>query len=438
MKREEIIKLYESGQAAVVELVHKLIAQIDELKSTVTKLTEQIDELKGQLKKDSHNSSKPPSSDGTGKNWTKSSRKRSGKKPGGQEGHKGANLKMVDNPDKTIVHSIRKCKNCNESLDETEVSEYERRQVFDMPPMKLEVTEHKSEIKLCPHCGEVNKTDFPEDIKRQAQYGKRLKGFLVYLNQYQLLPYERLIELMNDLYSIDISKGTVYNFNKGCYEILRPVEDIIKELLAGSQVLHGDETGMSCCSNLKWLHVLSTSKLTYYLIHAKRGKEAMDEMGILPDFKGGLTHDFWKPYLRYNCYHGFCNAHTLRELTFIHEHYKQKWAVEIIDLLLRIKENVDKRYNRLSSATIKRFETEYDKIISKGFGKNPRAPNMPHKRGRKKQSKARILLERLKQYKGEAPAFMYDFNVPFDNNQAERYLRMAKVKQKIPKWSLIN
>jgi transposase len=316
-------------------------------------------------------------------------------------------------------------------LENAEIIGYNRRQVIDTPEIKLEVTEHQALIKKCTRCGCVNKANFPNDVTRPIQYGKRIKGLVVYMSQYQLLPYERLVDFMKDIFGCTLSKGTVYNFNKQGFTLLEPVEEKIKELLKNSSILHSDETGISCDKQLNWLHVASTSRLTYYLVHEKRGKDAMDDMGILPDYKGRVIHDFWSPYFRYDVEHGMCNAHTIRELIFIYEEYKQKWADEMIGLLLRIKKKTDFCTRGLHSSTIKAFENEYCRILKKGFQKNPHLPGNEHKRGRKKQSKARNLLSRLETYKNEVLAFMFDIFVHFDNNQAERDLRMVKVHQKI-------
>ena len=435
MKREDILKVYDAGPEAVVSLIRGLLdahqKQINELTGTIEKLQKRVEELEFQVKKNSHNSNKPPSSDGLRKQRGKKTRKKRKKRPGGQEGHQGHQLRMSNNPDHIEIHDVKTCHGCQKSLEGTKANGYDRRQVFDIPEMELEATEHQAVIKECPFCGAANKAGFPEGITRPTQYGKRIKGLAVYLNQYQLLPYERLVDFMRDIFGFTLSKGTVYNFNKQGYDLLKPVEEKTRELLKKSSILHSDETGISCVKTLQWLHVASTSRLTYYLIHAKRGKDAMDAMGILQDYEGRVIHDFWKPYFRYNIRHGICNAHAIRELTFIHEEYKQKWAEEMIGLLLRIKKKVDCCTMSLHASTMQIFEKDYDRIVKKGFLKNPRLPGDDHKRGRKKQTKARNLLSRLEVYKNEILAFMFDISVPFDNNQAERDLRMVKVQQKI-------
>lgn len=435
MEREDIIKVYEAGPDAVVALIQGLIEahqkQIAELTTTIEKLQKRVEELESQVNKNSHNSSKPPSTDGFKKQRGQRGRKKSRKKPGGQKGHDGHQLRMSENPDHIEIANVEECQNCHKSLENAEIIGYDRRQVIDTPESKLEVTEHQAIIKKCECCGCINKASFPENVTRPTQYGKRIKGLVVYLSQYQLLPYERLVDFIKDIFGCTLSKGTVYNFNKQGFTLLEPVEEKTKELLKGSSILHSDETGISCDKMLSWLHVASTSRLTYYLVHEKRGKDAMDDMGILPAYKGRVIHDFWKPYFRYDLAHGMCNAHTIRELIFIYEEYKQKWANEMIGLLLRIKKKTDLCSRGLHPSTIAAFENEYFRILKKGFLKNPRLPGNEHKRGRKKQSKARNLLSRLETYKNEVLAFMFDIMVPFDNNQAERDLRMVKVQQKI-------
>lgn len=434
MKREDILAVYEAGPEAVVKLVNALTASISELTEQINELKERVKTLEDQLNKNSRNSSKPPSTDGFKK--PKSQRQNSGKPAGGQKGHRGHTLKMVENPDHIIVHRVPSCKECGRSLTGTQATGYQRRQVFDIPPIKVETTEHRAEKKLCPHCGAANCAAFPEDVQQPVQYGFRLKAIAVYLSQYQLLPYERASELFADLFGHDLSQATLVNANQACYEILEPVEEKIKQQVIAAPVVHCDETGMRINGKREWLHVSSTQNLTYYAAHPKRGQEATKEMGILSDFQGTAVHDFWKPYFKYDCNHALCNAHHLRELTGILEQDKQEWPQEMVDLLLEIKKTVEEKKttaNQLAPAQLRSFEVRYDQIIEKGLAENPPiiTENQPKKRGRKKQSKAKNLLDRLNDYRREALAFMYDFAIPFDNNQAERDVRMTKVQQKI-------
>jgi transposase-like protein len=308
--------------------------------------------------------------------------------------------------------------------------------VFDLPPQKIEVTEHQAEMKICPGCGRLNEATFPEDVRQPTQYGSRLKASAVYLSQYQLIPYDRLSELFADIFGHNLSQATLVNANLSCYEILKPVEDEIKKQLIDSHVIHLDETGMRIKGIREWLHVISTEYLTYYAAHHSRGSEANETMGILPVFEGRCVHDGWKPYFKFGCLHALCNAHHLRELTGVAEEDCQEWPGEMIDLLLEIKRTAEERRSIdswLDPDEVERFEVRYDQIIKKGMLENPppKTPDLSKKRGRKKQTAAKNLVDRLSEYHREVLAFMYDPKVPFDNNLAERDIRMVKVQQKV-------
>ena len=434
--REEALAIYHAGPEAVVKVICELSAHVVKLSEEISILKERVSTLEEQKSKNSHNSSKPPSTDGFQKK-TRSMRPNGKRKTGGQNGHQGYTLKMVDKPDHVERHHVTECEKCKSSLNEQEANDVERRQVFDIPPSKLEVTEHQVEIKQCSNCNHINKAAFPEDVNAPVQYGARIKAMAVYLKGYQLLPLERAAELFEDLFSCPLSEGTLNNMINSTSERLKEPVNQIKEQIKVAAVAHFDETGMSVMGKRHWLHTSSTNELTYYEIHSKRGSEAMNDIGILPNFFGRAIHDFWKPYWTYeDCAHGLCNAHHLRELIFLHEEQQQIWAKNMIDCLLKIKETVDEsRYiqNHLKKEQIETFECIYESILAEGYDQNPvkNKPLGPKKRGRVKKSKARNLLERLDAYQSETLAFMYNFNVPFDNNLAERDVRMAKVQQKI-------
>lgn len=419
MKYEDFLDIYHSGPEAVFELL--------EIMSKTIVL------LEARLNMNSHNSSKPPSTDEFCK--PKSRREKSDNPSGGQKGHPGHTLKMTDNPDHIVVHRIDSCSNCGGHLEEIETPDYEKRQVFDLPPLKLEVTEHRCERRKCPHCGSISKSTFPEDVTQSVQYGNNVKSLCIYLNEYQLLPSDRLTEFFGDVFHHTISEGTLFNINRATYEALESVEVEIKDRVAAANVVNFDETGIRVGGKRQWLHVASTHNLTHYAYHAKRGTEATDQIDILPRFKGTAVHDFWKPYLTYKCFHALCNAHHIRELIAILEITGQEWPQEMIDLLLEIKAAVAERKgiaNTLELEQISIYEQKYQQIIERGYLKNPPPDEPPKKkRGKVKQSKARNLLNRLCNYQRETLAFMYDFNVPFENNLAERDVRMMKVKQKI-------
>jgi transposase len=447
ISREQVLELYAAGPEAVVGFIEhiqnlinglgeKIEAQqkiIEQQEERIKSQEERIQELEGIIKKDSHTSSKPPSSDGYAKRGI-TPKKKSGKSPGGQRGHEGNTLRMVANPDTIVVHRVERCRRCGRSLRTKSVLKYDRRQVFEIPPLKVEVTEHRAEMKACEGCGEVSVADFPKGITHKVQYGERLKAYAVYIKNYGLLSYERAAELFEDLFSVPLSAGTLVRVDRVCAERLAEVEQRIKEHILDSPVVHFDETGMRVEGKLQWLHVASTKGLTYYAAHEKRGKDAADEICLLPQYRGRAVHDGWRSYFGYGCEHALCNAHHLRELSFIFEQYGQKWAREMKEILLEIKERRDKtKRGRFGPETIGRYEKEYRRIIAAGMRANPPPAHHPggSRRGRRKKSDALNLLERLKQYERETLAFMYDFSVPFDNNQGERDLRMMKVQQKI-------
>lgn len=432
-KKEQIRALYNAGEEAVETLVQGLLDKISHLEHLIESQEKRIMVLEEQLKKNSRNSDKPPSSDGLKRKFT-SSRAKSSRQSGGQKGHDGHTLKMVDKPDQIQKHVVDHCSHCHNSLEDTGIIEYKKRQIFDIPPLKLEVTEHQAEVNKCCRCGKINTAKFPPGITQSVQYGPRIKSFSVYLMQYQLIPSERTTELLEDIFSQSISEGTLFNWNRSAYQNLENTETTIKQQLIDSPVVHFDETGCFCQNKLNWLHVVSNSSLTYYAIHPKRGKKAMDDINVLPRYKGYAVHDFWSSYLPYKCKHIICNAHLIRELTALAETLNQKWPSQMTELLLSIKKRVEQssfRENSLDKPTLMLFEKEYDKLIRKGLYLNPIRYKKNQNRGRHKQSKATNLLVRLKEYRSSILDFMYDFRIPFTNNLAERDLRMVKVKQKI-------
>lgn len=436
--QDEIHEAYQAGEEAVQQLFGTVRTQLIQLSLHVQELSELIQKLQDQVNKNSHNSSKPPSSDGLKKPRTKSLRKSGERSNGGQPGHPGNTLAQVEFPDKVDVHKVNICQGCQTSLDEVKEIGRKRRQVFDIPKLRIEVTEHQSFTKICPHCGLVNHGEFPSEVTQPTQYGTNVKAHAVYLNNYNHIPLDRTARFFGDVFGHRVSEGLILEATDKVAENVKPSNEVIRQKLIDGEVAHFDESGLHVEKKLQWLHVASTPELSYYGVHPKRGCEAMEGIGIVPQFNGIAVHDHWKPYFSYtNCDHSLCNAHHLRELTFIEERYEQDWAKDMGNLLSEINEEVKRvklTSDHLEDEKIRDFESRYDKIIEGGKLANPPPPTedtLPKKRGKPKQSPPKNLLDRLEDKKIETLRFMYDFRVPFDNNQGERDIRMMKVKQKV-------
>ena len=430
ISRERTEKAYEQGIEAIIVLIETIEKEHG---NQLQELSKRLAELENQQAKNSKNSHQPPSTDGFVKQ-TKSLRKKSERKVGGQEGH---NLGWQETADIVIKHEMVECKVCGNKLSEVEGEIDEKRQVYDLLVIKVQVTEHQMEKKQCPHCHLVSVSKFPKSIGYWVQYGENIKGLITYLSQYQLIPSQRVEELMKEVFSCEIRQGTIYNLVQKCHQILEPVEEKIKEQIKDSEVTHFDETGTNVNGKGLWMHVSSTESHTHYQVHKKRGREAMDAIGILPKYKGKAVHDGFKSYKDYQCSHYLCNAHHLRELTFIHERFNQPWAEEMIDLLCDINDMVKQakldNQTALEQSQITAFELKFQKIIDRGYKANPEPvidPSPQKTRGRKKRAKPLNLIHRLDLERKQALGFMHDFTVPFDNNLAERDIRMTKLKLK--------
>lgn len=430
LSEADIRAVYGEGEEAVVSLVSELMARLTQLEADVKA-------LKGRLGKNSRNSSKPPSGDGFGKR-TQSLRRKSEKPSGGQPDHRGQTLEWCSRPDFVEQHEVDSCSGCGYSLETVPVGQVLARQVFDLPPVELLVTEHQVAVKCCPDCGQTSQGDFPFEASNVVQYGPRLKGMMVYLMAQQLLPSHRTCECLSDLMGVDVSEGTLYNTRAQCTKAIAPLEQEIAQAIQAAEVVHFDETGLRVNQHLWWLHVAATDGLTYYFVHPKRGRLAIDEMGILPEFEGKAVHDGWRSYPGYDCEHFLCNAHHLRELQYVLEQYGQGWPFHLSVLLVSIHSQVKalkaQGETTLPDEDLAALTARYDAILDQGLTQNPMPPPEPtkaKKRGRPKRSVPRNLLEWLHTHKAAVLGFMHHFDVPFDNNQAERDLRMMKLKLKI-------
>lgn len=392
--------------------------------------------LERRLALDSSNSGKPPSSDPFEKPAPRSQRRVSGAKAGGQPGHPPARLEPVREPDHERIHRLDRCpcpKCSGVDLRGEPVVDYARRQVFDLPPIRLEVTEHRAEIKKCPVSGLMVQADFPRGVNALTQYGNRFRSLLVYLNQHQLIPCARVGEIRRDLLGASPSPATVIEANRRMYVQLESFEEETIQKLLAADVVHADETGVRVAGDRSWLHVVCNSTLTVYGVHPRRGFEAIEAMNILPRFRGWLVHDFLAAYFRYGLAHAMCVAHLIRELVFVEEQFGQRWARAMIDFLHRAKRRVAE-VGDLPPPELQSWLEEYRRILARGRRANPRRKPEPGKarpRGRIKQTKPANLVHRLERHEDNVLAFLHDSRVPFTNNQAERDLRMSKVQRKI-------
>jgi len=407
-----------------------LIDIILDLQEKNVLLLKRSEELEQRLRKNSRNSSKPPSSDGPGKPAPKSRRKKSGKKTGGQKGHTGHFLKKSENPDSVVTLKVCRC-SCSADLSGQPAIGHNCRQVFELPQPGLEVTEYQSELKICPDCGSPVKAPFPQGVNAPVQYGPGFRSLLVYLQNQQLLPVNRISQIMADLFNAPVSEATILDASGRSYENLASFEEALKQTLSGVPVLHVDESGARTANKLHWLHTAGTDAFTFYGIHEKRGAEAMNHFDILPNFGGRIIHDFWKSYFTFDCTHGLCNAHILRELIFLHEQEHHIWAAQMHDLLLETRHFVNSQSGQLTEEQKAPWLERYREIIARGWLANPLKQKPFKTRGRPKRSKAQNLLCRLGDYEDSVLAFLHDCQVPFTNNLAEQDIRMLKVRLKV-------
>ena len=447
MTKDEIIEALQKELAEQTEMNAGLQRIIDTLNGTIgglnrniEELNERIKELIEQLGMNSRNSSKPPSTDVFDKPSPKSLRKPSGKKTGGQPGHRGTHLNITTEPDEIILHVPSVCSECpNHDACVSQACVGETRKVVDAV-VALKVIAHQSLVLDCPLHGISKRGEFPEDIKATVQYGENLQALVVAMNTVGAVSLNRTKEILSGVFGIPLSTGTIVNMVNRCAGGLTEIMESIRRTVVGSAIGHFDETGTQVDGKRLWVHSASTLKFTHLTISGKRGYDGMEAGGVLPGFRGIAVHDCWAPYWKYLLIiHALCCAHLLRELVAAGErHPDQKWSTEFIKLLMDMKsakeKAIDMGENKFSDEQLQEFDRQYDKIIYRGYEENPLPPeveNATGKRGRKKKGKTLALIERLETHKASVCLFAHNFAVPFDNNLSERDIRMVKTKTKV-------
>ena len=440
------------------DLIHQLLIKIDALTTTINKQTEMLSQqnaiiaeltdalknertenlqLKQKLNKNSKNSSKPPSSDGLNKPSPKSLRSKTGKKQGAQKGHEGSGLKITKDPNEIINHIPVACANCSNLTLCGDGTVCSKKYEIDLV-IETKVTLHQAIRYVCPKSkNRVLTGELPEHLKSTTQYGQNLQALVIALNTMGMVSINRTHDLVKGLFSIPMSTGTIHKMVTECAIKLTGTVERIKQEIIASPVVHFDETGFRIENKTSWLHSASTTRHTYLSAQSKRGFDGMEAAEVLPFFKGIAVHDCWAAYFKYDqMNHAVCNAHLLRELTGVIDNFPdQTWAQEMIALLLKMKAKKEgaifKDKTSLSGYYHKLFDTEYMSIIEKGRLCNPIIKKPAGKRGRQGKGKTRALIERFHNYKASICLFTENFVVPFDNNLAERDIRMMKVKIKV-------
>ena len=433
-----------AAAATIARLRAEIVARdaiIATLEARISRLDAHVVELEARLRANSSNSSKPPSADGLAKGPPKpnlGARQAAAarRKPGGQPGAPGAYLAQVEHPDVVVVHTPQRCQRCGGELADAPVVGVEARQVHDLPRLGLLVTEHRAERRRCG-CGTVTAARFPDGVRAPACYGPGVRAAVCYLHGQQHLPVQRTAQALADLVGAEVASGTVAAILAECAEGLGGFIDAVRSQLAAAPVAHFDETGARVAGRLHWLHSASTDRLSLFTIHPRRGRQAMDAAGVLPGFGGVAVHDGWSSYAHYQqATHARCNAHHLRELAGVAALPGQRaWATGMAALLVEAKWAVQRAVaagaDQLDPRRLDHYHARYQAIIAEGWRANPAARTSGDRAGRQRRSKAANLLARLDDHREQVLRFATDLRVPFDNNQAERDIRMAKLQQKI-------
>jgi transposase len=399
----------------------------------IAALRAEVADLEERVGRNPRNSSMPPSAEGFSKppSPSRAERRAAARKQGKQPGAPGKHLAQVADPDHVILHAPPACSSCGSGLDDADVVDTERRQVFELPEIRLVVTEHIAERRHC-RCGSTTKAPFPRAATAPACYGPSVRALAAYLAVHQHLPFDRMAQLFSDVLGAPVSVGALAQMVTEAAEGAGPFLKATRSLLHESPVVHFDETGGRAAGRLHWVHSASTRLVTLLDCHPKRGRLAMDDLGVIGEMSGVAVHDGWKPYRHYDVDHALCNAHHLRELEAVAIGWDQGWANDLAGLLVEAKHTVEaartKGSHHLDDATLHSIRVRYGQLVAKGFSLNP-APEVGKRSGYVK--KAFNLLVRLDTQRTDVLRFISDFDVPFDNNQAERDIRMVKLQQKI-------
>jgi transposase len=421
-----------AANARLRELLAERDARIAVLEEQLAALGARVEALAAQVKANSRNSSKPPSSDGPAKPSPKSLRGKSGRKPGRPEGQPGTTMALSDRPDKVVRHRPKTCSRCGKSLRKGEVTGAERRQVIDIPPVKAQVTEHQLLTVKCA-CGCETKAGAPAEAPAPVQYGPRLMGTGLYLWHGQFLSRDRACQALAELFGCAPAPGALAAAARRAAGLLAPALKAITGRLAAAEVAHFDETGFRVAGRLAWVHSASAGNFALFTVHAKRGKEGMDAAGVLPAFAGIAVHDAWAPY---DCYdavagHALCGAHVLRELAAVTEtgtDLDVTWARQAIDALNALNQAAEEA-RQAGKAAIdpdlrKKHEDWYRDAAKTGTALNA-------SRNGALQKKRHALATRMSNREADYLRFARDLRVPFTNNHAEQSIRMAKLRIKV-------
>jgi transposase len=425
-----------AGLRAANARLRALLAERDAenalLREELAALRAQVEGLAAQVKSNSRNSSKPPSSDGLAKPSPKSLRGKSGRKPGRPEGQPGTTMQLSDHPDKVVRHRPKECSCCGKSLRKGEVTGAERRQVIDIPPVKAKVTEHQLLTVRC-RCGRETKAAAPDGAAAPVQYGPRLMGTGLYLWHGQFLSRDRACQALSELFGCAPAPGALASAARKAAGLLAPALAAIAARLKAAEVAHFDETGFRVAGRLAWVHSASAGNFALFTVHAKRGKEGMDAAGVLPAFTGIAVHDAWAPC---DCYqdvagHALCGAHVLRELVAVIEtgtDLDVTWARQAIDALNALNQAAEAARQAGKAAIDPGFRTKHEDWYREA-AKTGIALNAG--RNGALQKKRHALATRMQSREAGYLRFARDLRVPFTNNHAEQSIRMAKLRIKV-------